>query len=302
MRMKLQLTHALTKIFTARNDPLPALPHLTLLRGEYGCLQLVLTPDRDADVQISADGVPSCQLFTVKEIPAGLAMYPDTTNCTLLESDDGNYPDLLIPTDGAVKVKAGCRTCVFARIDTSSLPCGEQTVTFRVSDGTAETTVSAALRIGSAKLPAQTLIHTNWFHADCLASYYGVPVFSEAHWRIMDRFLANAAAYGVNCILTPLFTPPLDTEVGGERPTVQLADVCKRGDRYTFDFTRLRRYLDMAEAHGIRYFEFSHLFTQWGAAHAPKIVAQTESGTRRIFGWETDARSPEYTDFLRQLG
>lgn len=30
-----------------------------------------------------------------------------------------------------------------------------------------------------AELPPQELIHTEWFHADCLAQYYNIPVFSE---------------------------------------------------------------------------------------------------------------------------
>ena len=30
---------------------------------------------------------------------------------------------------------------------------------------------------------------TEWFHADCLASYYRVPVFSKEHWRIIEEFI-----------------------------------------------------------------------------------------------------------------
>ena len=51
---------------------------------------------------------------------------------------------------------------------------------------------------------------------------------------------------------------------------------------------------------GIKYFEHSHLFTQWGAKASPKIIADTESGKKRIFGWETDSRSEEYKRFLRE--
>ena len=55
----------------------------------------------------------------------------------------------------------------------------------------------------------------------------------------------------------------------------------------------------MCDRCGVKYFEISHLFTQWGAAHAPKIVADTPDGERRIFGWDTDAAGEEYTSFLR---
>ncbi|MFR9162180.1 MAG: glycoside hydrolase domain-containing protein [Ruthenibacterium lactatiformans] len=45
---------------------------------------------------------------------------------------------------------------------------------------------------GRARLPAQTLLHTEWFHADCLASYYGVAPLSEEHWRILENFIRAA--------------------------------------------------------------------------------------------------------------
>ena len=41
-------------------------------------------------------------------------------------------------------------------------------------------------------------------------------------------------------LLTPVFTPPLDTAVGGERRTVQLVDVKAEGNQYTFGFANLK--------------------------------------------------------------
>lgn len=154
---------------------------------------------------------------------------------------------------------------------------------------------------GLTFLPKQTLIHTQWFHCDCLATWYGVEVFSEDHWKIIERYVKTAADHGVNMILTPIFTPPLDTAVGGERPTVQLVDVEKNGSTYSFGFDKLKRWVDMCRSNGIEYFEFSHLFTQWGAKHAPKIVAKENGELKRIFGWDTDAPAEEYKSFLDQF-
>ena len=107
----------------------------------------------------------------------------------------------------------------------------------------------------------------------------------------------------MNCILTPLFTPPLDTAVGGERLTVQLVDVKLNNDRYLFDFSNLKKWIDMCLECGIEYFEVSHIFTQWGALHATKIVAEDENGIKKIiFGWNTETDSKEYDDFILQLG
>ena len=90
------------------------------------------------------------------------------------------------------------------------------------------------------------------------------------------------------------------------RTTVQLIDVYQEENGYTFSFEKLERWLELCERCRIRYLEFSHLFTQWGAGHAPKIMAWEGSpangkkeGCRQIFGWDTDAASDEYREFLR---
>ncbi len=96
----------------------------------------------------------------------------------------------------------------------------------------------------------------------------------------------------------PLFTPPLDTEVGGERPTVQLVDVILDENGYRFGFSRLKRYLELAQQCGMQYFEMSHLFTQWGAKAAPKILVRKDGALQRLFGWDTPASEPTYIAFL----
>ena len=113
--------------------------------------------------------------------------------------------------------------------------------------------------------------------------------------------MKTAADHGMNMILTPIFTPALDTAFGHERTTVQLLDVKKDGSRYSFGFEKLIRWIDTAEKNGIEYFELAPLYTQWGAAHAPKIIAEEKGGTKRIFGWETDAYGEEYVEFLSQF-
>lgn len=149
-----------------------------------------------------------------------------------------------------------------------------------------------------AKLPKQKLIYTNWFHCDCLCDTYGVEMFSERFWEIFRSFATAAAKNGMNMILTPCFTPPLDTPIGGERMTAQLVGVEVVDGKYRFDFSLLQRWIDEAKKCGITYFEHSHFFTQWGAKHAPKVMATVNGKYKRIFGWETKASGKKYTEFL----
>lgn len=151
------------------------------------------------------------------------------------------------------------------------------------------------------ELPEQKLIHTEHFHTDCLADYYRTEVFSERHWELIRQFMKTAADRGINMVLTPLFTPPLDTGIGLERTTVQLVHVEKQQDCYRFDFRRLERWIGLAKACGIRYLEMSHFFSQWGAKYAPKVMAVENGEEKQIFGWNTPGDDPAYLDFLQQF-
>lgn len=143
-----------------------------------------------------------------------------------------------------------------------------------------------------------SLIYTNWFHYDGIAHYYNLKVFSPKYNKIMYKFIECAAKHGVNMLLVPMFTPPLDTRIGSERLTAQLVDITKTDDGYEFDFSRLIDFMKKVSELGIKYYEMSHLFTQWGAKCAPKIVARVNGREKRIFGWDTPSTSKEYEEFL----
>lgn len=157
------------------------------------------------------------------------------------------------------------------------------------------------IHVVPCELPALDLIHTEWFYSDCLADYYKVPVFSEDYWKIVGNFMRAATKRGVNMILTPLFTLPLDTLIGNERTTVQLVDVWKHGESFNFGFEKLERWIALAKESGFTWLEMGHLFSQWGAKskYAPKVVAVENEKETRLFGWETKADSAEYRTFLK---
>ncbi len=186
--------------------------------------------------------------------------------------------------------------------DGTSLEAGQHTVTVRFYESATAGEIGSQtliLEILPAVLPPQKLLYTSWFHCDCLADLYGVEMFSDRHFEIIRSYAAEAAKTGMNMILLPAFTPPLDTSVGKERPTAQLVGVEKTADGYVFDFTLLERYVEICRSVGVTHFEHSHFFTQWGCHHAPKVIATANGEKTRIFGWDTDALSEEYIGFLK---
>ena len=164
--------------------------------------------------------------------------------------------------------------------------------------GETQAVVTYDLEVIGAKLPETDLKLTNWMHYDCICQKHGVKPFSKSFYKIFGKYLDVYVESGFNMLLTPMFTPPLDTKVGGERLTVQLIDVVKDGGRYAFNFDKLKFFIQFALQKGVRYFELSHLFTQWGGKACPKILASVNGKQKRIFGWDNASDSKEYQEFL----
>ena len=295
--MEIRVLSSLEKVFP---DAAPAETPLSLtaLQGETTAFQLAFR-DAAGGPEISVEAVSDAQvcLRRVADVPVRMANYPDGDPDTLRGGLPGLYPDRLeVVTPHALRIS---RYWTTLWVDVSADRAGEYPVTLRLTgpDGLlAERTVT--LTVLPAELPPQRLLLTRWFHCDGLAQYYGVPVFSEVHWDVIGRFMRCAARHGVNLLLTPIHTPPLDTAVGHERLTTQLVDVAVEDGAYRFGMDKLRRWIRLALDCGVTHFEMAHLYTQWGAHHAPKIMATVDGGERRIFGWETDAVSAEYRAFL----
>lgn len=155
------------------------------------------------------------------------------------------------------------------------------------------------IEVLDATLGAQRLLYTTWFHCDCLADTYNVEMFSDRHFDIIESFAKAAADTGMNMILLPAFTPPLDTPVGSERKTAQLVKVTRTEKGYDFDFSLLERFVAVCKRAGITHFEHSHLYSQWGAKAAPKVMGYENGEYKQLFGWDTDSASEEYTLFIK---
>lgn len=296
---------SLSKVFADSELNDPPYRRTSALRREIVSFQTAYrTRERQRDIRVEAkapEGL-SVSVYAVGLVPSEFPIYPDHDG-HILRSTPGLYPDPLYPLDPENRVHSPGNQWRSVWLEVQVTERAEPgihaiEVVFYSQHGDELGEERFEVDVIPASLPKQQLIRTEWFHCDGLAQFYGVEVFSEEHWRLIERYVETAAEHGINMLLTPLFTPPLDTAVGGERLTVQLVDVEKSGDGYAFGFDKLERWIKMGLRLGIEYFEFSHLFTQWGAAHAPKIMVREDGETKRLFGWDTDALGAEYREFL----
>ena len=312
--IKTKIVSSLEKIFIDESfDSYPALESISVLRGERLSFQIMTTYDTSDGTmpyiapkfkpQLSGELAKYATLRQVMNVPVAFTTHVNGTDDNYIRTAPGLFPDVLRPLyyGGTVTFAKNALNSVWVEINIpKDMTAGKYNFTV-VFDGGESGSCQSSLEIEviNAVLPDEDIYFTQWFHADCLANYYNVDVWSERHWEIVENFARTARRNGINTLLTPIFTPPLDTAVGGERRTTQLVGIKVCEDGYKFDFSKLDRWIDMLDRCGIEYIEICHLFTQWGAKHAPKIMATVNGEYKKIFGWQTDAHSEEYVTFLR---
>ena len=331
-RIVLKQISSQEKVFLDRDVTAPEITKMTALGGDIlayqvaytktVCEQIHLLSERCGfKVRVRSPLKKYIKLNSVGNVPSERPTFVTT----MFPLDDyyertniGLYPDPLfdIPGDRLYSATNIWRSLFVTIRLPEDIPAGEYPVDlfFEISDpqwndeclvrfknGKKGITLHMTVKVLAATLPKTDFLFSQWFHTDCIASYYDVKMFSTRHWKLIEQFVNTAVANGINTILTPIFTPPLDTFVGHERPTVQLIDIEQNGDNYTFGFDKFDRWVALCQKCGIKSFEMAHLFTQWGAEKTPKIVAKVDGKKKRIFGWDVASDSKEYFNFLSQF-
>ena len=325
-----RILSSLTKVFPDSNNG-EKIEKATLLKNEPFSFQTA--------VKINDNNMPPVPVYVrvetdldIKYISEYMVGYVPLTRATYYNTDDfyerkepGLYPDMLlkrkinadVENDGfwtprlfeqeqeyLLTINADSFQTLWFTVNENceDIEPGNYTITvsfYSAGSNRCLASETLELEVIDVELPKQDLLYTSWFHYDCLADTYNVDVFSERHFEIIRSFVTEAVKTGMNMILLPAFTPPLDTPVGKERKTVQLVGVDFDGKNYKFDFSLMERFIKLCFDCGITHFEHCHLFTQWGAQHAPKIMATVNGEYKQLFGWDTDSKSQEYSFFLK---
>ena len=298
-QITLKVISSLKKLYHSDGVPNDAISQFSMLKNEKKSFQVIVESKNEFDAEIFINSnFTDTRIYTVEHIKSDFPMNKKGVDDYYRFSSDGYYPDLLLPIDNKVKIKKGINV-FWIEINADDKTNGNNIVEICIKENheiIANTTIN--IEVIDCELDFKDFIYTNWFHTDCLMSHYNFEVFSDEYWRVTENFLKTANEYGMTCVLTPIFTPPLDTEIGKDRPTVQLVDVSVDKGVFSFKFDKLTRWIEMSERCGIKYFEMAHFYTQWGARHAPKIMATVNGEYKKIFGWETNASSKEYKNFL----
>ena len=285
----------------------------TMLRGERFSYQISLKSDAYAigNIRIESPLPEYIRIYQVEQSVMDAPVIDKVEEPGYITTEPGLMPDLLVPIENnsLFSVNVTGKTLWLEVNLPNDMAAGEYEInfayeTFDFAEPDTTRAVAATKTMTIEVLPLtkkeQSLIYTRWFYADCIADYHNVPIYSDEHFDLIEAYMREAVDVGINMMLVPIHTPPLDTAIGTERPCVQLVDIKKVGDEYIFGFEKLHRFIDICKRAGIRYYEMAHMFSQWGAKRAANIMVEENGVKSYMFGWHVASTDTAYTDFLKQ--
>lgn len=321
MSITVKQVSSLEKIMCSGIDSPNTISQKTIMKGECFSYQIAIKAENDTELttEIVSPLKEYISVYSVKNAIMDFPVYTDDDYPFPPPGDDFItkkpclMPDILMPIElekNLVRLTDETVALWIAVRVPADIQTGEYSIVLKLrysknneeSRNTSfENEQKLILNVIDAKIPEQKTIFTQWFHTDCIADIHNVPIYSEEHWELIDKYMAMASELGINMILTPIITPPLDTEVGTARPCTQLVKIEKKKETYIFDFTLFKRWIELVDKNNIKYFEMCHLFSQWGLKYAPNIKVTENGKEEYMFGWHTEATSPEYKEFLNQF-
>ena len=309
------LLNSLETVFLDSSIEKDSLDNINIFENEAASFQIALKPEYEpgeanawddvveVKVEIEGEIKNAISIYTVENVPATRIGY-STSDDWFLRKMPGLYPDCLKSNSkNYFSFPEGYWKSIWVNINENLHTISPANYDLKIklynrkkNEYIVEKNVKITVMDGI--LPKQQITTTNWMHYDCISYFSNTNPFSNEFYKIAKKYIRLATLNGQNMLLLPAFTPPLDTPVNEERKTVQLVDVELINGVYSFDFSKMKKFIEIALECGIEYFEHSHLYTQWGAEHAPKIIVNVEGKKRKLFGWHTDAHSDEYHEFL----
>lgn len=310
MNLIVKQLSSLEKVLDINKIEYKEIDKLNALLGEQISYQISACSNESTELEfeIVSELKPYIQAYVVKNIIMDFPVYPENANTGYLTKEPGYMPDLLIPLEdqhGTVRSIAGACTIWLTINVPKNIKGGAYDIEVSIKDKNTPPTLLAtkhmSLNIIEKELPEQSTIFTQWLHVDCIASAHNTEIYSARHWELIEAYMKTASELGINMILTPVITPPLDTAIGTSRPCTQLVKIEKNGSEYHFDFTLLKRWIELCKKYNMKYYEISHLFSQWGLETAPNIWVTENGENKHMFGWHVKSDDPAYIDFLGQF-
>ncbi len=212
----------------------------------------------------------------------------------------GYVPDPLWP-DQVADVGPGENVSfwVTVRANTDAQP-GSHTLKARLSfhEGTQQAELEAKARVSRVVLqPRHDFPVVHWWRAECLWDWYETEPFDERWWQLAEAYLTDLHTHGTDVCYVPSLFMRRETF---KRPAHLLIIDESSPGQYSFDFSRVERFIKLARKTGFEQFEWPHLWIYWGLHNAMPVYNNAQGEAKLLWPIETGAFSDTYRVFLEQ--
>jgi len=157
------------------------------------------------------------------------------------------------------------------------------------------------VKVNVAKLvlkPRHNFHVTHWWRGEATAMYYKTDLYSERWWQLTRAQMKDLIDHGNDVAFIQNF---FELRAVFKKPCQMLAIGETSPGKYTFDWTNIKRFVDMCRELGYVKFEWAHLWLYWGVQDAMHIYARQSDGSYKML-WDEHLRAtdPVYINFLKQ--
>jgi len=139
---------------------------------------------------------------------------------------------------------------------------------------------------------------THWYRGEATSIYYKTELYSERWWQLTRAQMKDLIDHGNDVAFIQNF---FEFRVVFKKPCQMLVINESSPGKYTFDWTNIKRFVDMCRELGYTKFEWAHLWLYWGVQDAMHIYTKQADGTYKML-WDEHlkATDPVYINFLKQ--
>jgi hypothetical protein len=304
--ISLWLESSLQRVFPQTAPGSSSLSVLTPRNG-VASFQACLRNDRDYSLAIDGKLDPVEGVKTQTRL-AGLVPMPHLSPGTSPEELDGAgllpglVPDPLYPE---TKTRIGSQESrsywITLKIPADAKP-GKRELKFRfyLGDDRQEVELPVTLNISEFVVqPRHDFPVTHWWRGEATWDYYKTGMFEdERWWKLTHDQLKDMLEHGSNVVYVPMF---FDRRETFKRPCQLLVINEPSPGRYEFDWSKVKRFVDMCREIGFDQFEWSHMWIYWGVENPMRLYKNVDGAYVMLWPPDTKALSDVYVNFLKQF-
>src|SRR5665213_203088 len=114
---------------------------------------------------------------------------------------------------------------------------------------------------------------THWWSADSLYCYYKCKPFDERWYAIVQPYLKDMLDHGSDVLYVPVFY--MRREIIDQPSQLLIVNEPKRG-QYQFDWSSVRRFVELGKQIGFKKFEWTHLWVYWGLDNPIRVYTERD--------------------------